>query len=276
MFSNCIFALSLIDHNEKEYTPIIDRSLERILSGIATQFFPSQLPLEFGAFYNGWANYTLKKYINSELFESSKYKEKFITAHKRLSYNLIKLQSDSIQLIETYPNSIWPADNIVCISSLPKEQFELKKKWLNLIQKKSTNELKLINHDHTNSSIARGSSQSLILYFLKELSEELSIESNEIFKENYQDRILGINFIKEFEMDGEQDVDSGPIILGYGSVATIMNIKTQSKYALKEHTTWNFLNLLGLPINLFGRKSYLFKKELMFDIFMLWAATSLK
>jgi len=73
-----------------------------------------------------------------------------------------------------------------------------------------------------------------------------------------------------------EDIDSGPIILGFGSVATIMNAKAMATLDIKgAKSTWSFLNFIGLPINLFGKKYYLLGKEPIYDIFLLWIAVDL-
>jgi len=55
-----------------------------------------------------------------------------------------------------------------------------------------------------------------------------------------------------------------------------MHTKLQGKLHLAgSGLTFGFLNLLGLPINLFGKKYYLLQQEPMFDIFMLWNAVGI-
>ena len=72
------------------------------------------------------------------------------------------------------------------------------------------------------------------------------------------------------------DVDSGPVVFGYGASATVMNIKTQaSRGNPKAKSTFAAMNLLGLPIHLFNKKYYLLKKEPMYDLFMLWGLVEL-
>jgi len=81
-----------------------------------------------------------------------------------------------------------------------------------------------------------------------------------------------------FRSDGEDigDIDSGPIIFGYGSAGTVMNIKTQAALGNKRSAfTWGFLNTLGIPVRYKHQKYYLFKKEMMFDLFMLWGCTEI-
>jgi len=71
-------------------------------------------------------------------------------------------------------------------------------------------------------------------------------------------------------------MDSGPVVFGYGSSATIMNIKTQASLSnRKSKITWAVMNTIAIPINIFKKKFYLLKKEPMLDLFMLWGSTEL-
>ncbi len=280
LFGNLIFALSLIKYSEKYEIPDINQIENAILittSKEAKSNYTKDLPLEYGAFYTGWINFTLKKYIESEIFKRSTKKKTFINLYRHFSNKIIEVQKGSIQLLESYSNSIWPADNIVCIASLDAENQELKKQWLDKIRIKSKSDKKLINHYGNNPSEIRGSSQALITYFLANINKKQAKEYFDRYKPLFTKKLIGISFIKEYQGDNNsEDIDSGPIILGFGSVATIMNAKAMATLDIKgAKSTWNFLNFIGIPINLFGKKYYLFGKEPIYDIFLLWITVDL-
>ncbi len=280
LFGNLIFALSLIKYSEKYEIPDINQIENAILkttSKGAKNNFTKDLPLEYGAFYTGWINFTLKKYVESEIFKKSTRKETFINLYHHFSNKIIKAQKDTIQLLESYSNSIWPADNIVCIASLSSDNQELKKLWFDKIQIKSKSDKKLINHYSENPSEIRGSSQALIAYFLANIDKNQAKEYFDRYKSLFTKKLIGISFVKEYQGDNNsEDIDSGPIILGFGSVATIMNAKAMATLDIKgAKSTWSFLNFISLPINLFGKKYYLLGKEPIYDIFLLWIAVDL-
>lgn len=280
MFSNLLFALSLIKYSESsdKIQPIlIEEAILRTTSESAKSNFTKDLSLRYGAFYNGWLNFTLKKYIKSNIFKKSVNKEVFQKLYRKITFRITEIQKDSIKLIETYSNSIWPADNLACIASLDIDAKEIKEKWLNRIINQSESEYNLINHNADIPNEIRGSSQALITYFFDEIDKELAISNFSKYNELFIDEYLGISLVKEFvKGEGIEDVDSGPIILGYGSVATIMNAKVIAKLNTnKAKITWSFLNVLGVPISLFGKKYYLLKQEPMYDIFLLWISVDL-
>ncbi len=280
LFGNLIFALSLIEYSKKCESvdiDLIEDAILRTTSQEAKTNFTKELPLEYGAFYNGWTNFTLKKYIESEVFKRSARKNTFINLYNEISNKIIEVQRDSIRILETYSNSVWPADNLICIASLNSKNKELKKLWLEKIWTKSKSDKKLINHCGEIPSEIRGSSQALITYFLANINENLAEENFRKYKPLFIKKFIGISFTKEYlENDSSEDIDSGPILFGFGSVAMIMNSKAMATLNIKgAKSTWNFLNFIGIPVNLFGKKYYLLGKEPIYDIFLLWIAVDL-
>ena len=282
-FSNAIFALALIEYsnkielNKKIYSSTIDRCIINLLSASTKSHFHENLSPNYGAFYNGWSNYCLLKYINSSAFEYSSYQDYFSACHDSINQVLLMAQKDSIRVLESYTGASWPADNIVCIASLGDTNKELKQDWTNLLIETSSIEGNLIHHYNPLPDELRGSSQALMLHFLSGVDSNLTNKMQKEFNTRMVNQFLGIQFVKEYEQDGQEaDIDSGPIILDYGSVATIVNVKNSAKSSpINARTTWSFLNGLGVPINIFGNKFYLFKLEPIFDIFMLWTCVSL-
>lgn len=282
VFANAIFALSLIEYSEKnpqlnpDHATLVDQCIMMLLSGETQQHFDNNLHLQYGAFYHGWTNYVLYEYQKSSLFISSSYRESINTAYRQFSDRIVESQEDSVRLLETYHSSYWPADNLMCIASLDSNYQSLKLAWTNHILDSSENEHDLVNHDGFQPTVSRGSSLALSIYALAQIDPTLAANQYEVFDEEFNLNILGIHFIKEHHDQGEMDIDSGPIIFGIGSVATIMNIKAiENVNNEKLKLTWGLLNLLGIPLHWSGHKSYLFEKELMFDIFMLWMSMSL-
>lgn len=109
------------------------------------------------------------------------------------------------------------------------------------------------------------------------MNNEKRKEYNNQFKKTFVSSFFGVQLVKENE-DGsnKMDVDSGPVLFGYGASATIMNIKTQASFgSSKAKITWAVMNMISLPFNFFDSKFYLLKQEPMFDLFMLWGCVEL-
>ncbi len=282
IFSHSLLALSLIELHQKDskrfkqhHQRSLKNSITKLIAEEAKQTFSEDLTLPYGAFYNGWTNLVLKKFLSSTLSYEFTNRQKYLDKHHQLSQRIKQaLKTDT--LLESYHESYWPADNLACITSLTEEEAEeFYDVWLNHLK---LGEASLIPHDLQQKEI-RGSSQALSLYFLSEIQQDSSLFAmNALFKTQFEKRVLGIHFIRENQdQSNKMDVDSGPVIWGIGSVATLMNVRAQSCMSVNSGPTftYGFLNLLGVPITGFKSKYYLFKQAPMFDLFMLWVGVSL-
>lgn len=275
-FANALFALSLIEANDNRYCPIIDRCIDNLISDKAKSTFEFKSWNQYGAFYNGWVGFTLKQYINSPIFENSSIPSKTFVEHSKLTFGIQRALKDSCSLLETYSGLIWPGDNFACMASLDSATIRPLGICLDSTLYKNIDTDGLYYHFINKNPISRGSSQALITFFMSKFNLDRAKVYNDTFKREFEAAFFTIDFIKEYkDSHSKEDIDSGPIIKGIGSVATIMNVKTQSALGYVSRPTWAALNLAGFPINVFGKKRYLFGHKLMFDIFMLWTSSSL-
>ena len=281
LFGNSLLALSIIEFCEKyeatdeRYAKIVDRCINRIQSKKALEAFDQNLIPSYGMFYNGWSNYVYTKYINSQLFDHSLMRDSVIAASQNIEKRLASIQSDSIFILDTHYDSNWPADNMIGILSL--DDDNLRKRWITKILQTTQHKSGLIHHSGFDAGVIRGSSSAMITFCLGKSHFKNIAAYNKKHMDTFIDTYLGIQLVKENEDgSGYMDVDSGPILFGYGASATIMNIKTQASLGNSNSTiTWAAMNLIAFPVNIFGRKYYLLKKEPMLDLFMLWACTEL-
>ncbi|GGH69089.1 hypothetical protein [Phaeocystidibacter marisrubri] len=281
MFSNALLSLSIIEYcdkrgiTDKAMAEQVDSCILRILSTSATSPFPTYITPKFGMFYNGWTNRVLTSYQRSSLFSKSDIPERVNTSQEEIEERITSALDEELQPLMSYAGAYWPADNYIGIMSI--SDTALQSKWMAILDSAASHPTGLVHHFGGDSSIVRGSSSALILYSLSYINQERALRQNNIFDSLFQRSFLGANLVKEHEDgSGIEDVDSGPLLFGYGASATIMNIKTQASLGMPgARATWGWLNLMGMPINLWSHKYYLFKKEPMLDIFMLWSCVSL-
>jgi len=93
MFSNALLALSIIELTERipkseptKASKTVETLVKNILSESAKEIFPHTLNPSYGAFYLGWSNFTLKKYIASPIFISAEEKETYQSVYKKHSF----------------------------------------------------------------------------------------------------------------------------------------------------------------------------------------------
>ncbi len=281
IFSNALLALSVIQHcknttrQKEKYAYVVDRCVARILSDTAKSDFNSQMIPRFGMFYNAWSSYVMDSYQKSNIFQYTSLSSKIKSESKSIQDRLLKVQSDSVKILDSYLGSSWPADNLIGLLAM--EDDSIRGAWLNKLFEEAGHESGLINHIGSKKNEIRGSSQALISYSLNKLNYPDALLYNKEYKHRMIENVLGVDLVKENE-DGSStaDVDSGPVLFGYGASATIMNIKTQASFGMSNAKwSWAIMNAISLPVNGIGEKYHLLKQEPMFDLFMLWASVEL-
>ena len=283
LFANALLSLSIVEWDQRPsrknefYASIVDRCINRIKSRTCTNGFTENLEIKYGAFYNGWLNYIRKEYMGSDLFQYSQYQDSIFQNYKKTSAQLAYLVKDSIFLIDSYRDAAWPGDNLVCIASLGEEYQELKREWLNSVFQLSETGANLIHHFDSRPAEARGSSLALMQYFISQIDTSMLSPFVASYDASFKEDLFGMQMVREHRVGGKEDYDSGPIINGYGAVATIVNIKGQAAIKNKKaFSSWRRLNAVTAPINMFSKKYYIFQQEVMFDLFMLWNAIEIQ
>lgn len=277
IFANAIFALSVIELYNKGWVHdkaniMVDKSIKKLLSSECRSRFNYELIPKYGAFYNGWTGFVLKKYSQSGLINTSNIKCDVEIELFNIRQQFTTAQQDSIRLIETYPGQVWPADNVVCISVLDTCDGTLALDWLKKLPYSDDN--RLMCHYFSSNCEPRGCSQALVFYFLGDMNAGCA-DNYSIFRTKFIKESVGLDLVREFIQSGEEDYDSGPVIFGVGSAATLMHLKTACIYGKCSPITWGMMNAIGFPIYFNNKKSFLLGQEMMYDLFMLWSAISL-
>lgn len=278
IFSNALLALSVVEYSDNTgrtsdyYAEIVDACISRIFSDEALSNFDPNLEVPYGIFFNGWASFVSKTYAKSTLFEHSKIPKFVQNQGDVVMDRILEAIKSSTCLLPSYGSSVWPADNIVAATTLTIDS--LRSNWISCIYAASDSPYQLINHSSDQKVIVRGSSSALMLYFLLLLDIEADESHDLAFQRAFVDNYGGLQLVAEFpDRTGNSDYDSGPLFLGYGTAATIMNIKLQSVLRPRDaKMTWAIMNMVALPINMRQRKFFLGKKEPMLDLFLLWSS----
>jgi hypothetical protein len=181
-----------------------------------------------GSFYVGWNTYILgldlKAGKNNHVIQFKQQCDSIASSLQHTTYP------------ESYPGAAWPADVTVCVASLALHDklYESKyqgviKKWINEVSG-NLDDRGMIPHSLYEN--ARGSSMALMLIFLKDIDRDLAESQFRLFKENFVDHKFGIAGIREYPKGdvGSGDVDSGPVIMGFGGAATLVGMQTLALY----------------------------------------------
>jgi hypothetical protein len=189
----------------------------------------------------------------------------------------------------SYMGAAWPADAMVCVASLALHDKLFEPRYSRLItqwiKKVQTNldENGLIPHAAdpiTGKPIesARGSSQGLMLIFLTDIDREFGTQQFKIYRSLFLDERFGLTGIREYPNTSTTtdtgDIDSGPVILDFGSAATLVGMHTLSVYGDYESsaTIRSEIETFGLPSTTDeNQKMYLLGKLPIADAFIAWA-----
>lgn len=271
----------------KEGINEISRVVHVIQRPSSKTIFSKDLPLKHGAFYRGWSNYFLGKklLLQKGSLQSSHDIEEFNKTCMEINSALKVSKSP---YLESYQNMKWPADGIIAISSLKLYNIiydtvkydSTLENCLSKIKSNLDNETGLIPHsiDAQNDKIiegARGSSQSLMLLFLKDLDNDFATVQFMKYKNQFVEYRLGLPGIREYPKgkDGFGDVDSGPVILGIGGAASIVGQRTMGVYEKWDLYTGlrNCIETFGCSMTSKSEKKYLLGELPMADAFIAWS-----
>ncbi|MBP6574786.1 MAG: hypothetical protein KA230_10070 [Flavobacteriales bacterium] len=247
--------------------------------------FPKEAAPEFGVFYAGWCNYLLARLVASG---AAPLDTSLVYAFDRQSDSLARAftRSDS-PFLESYTGAAWPADATVAMASLVmhgqlrgRDHSAAKARWVAQVRER-LDERGLIPHawqpweDGLGLS-ARGSSQALMNALLPLIDTTFAAEQFGRFRELYFTERFGVPAVREHPIgDGSPgDVDSGPLILGFGPAATIVGsgacrMNGDAHHAAEfESTVHGFGFSTGID-----RKRYVFGALPIADLFIAWVRT---
>lgn len=147
-----------------------------------------------------------------------------------------RLEKSPIVLIQTYPGEYYPVDNCAVIASIGlydkatgKDHSELLERCLSRMRNDYADKKTGLLYQCIEGSsgkpadLPRGSGTCLGLYFLSFMDAEFSKTLYLSMKRELRGGVLGFGGIKEYPISckGERgDIDSGPVVFGYGLSAT--------------------------------------------------------
>ena len=278
----CEFALDLPEGSPLKNKAVDEaiNSLDKLEQDYCKQSFYKNLPLQYGAFYFSWTNYLRgKTLLLSDTFST---RDKLISDFNFNCDTLSKMILDSDSpFFESYPNQYWPADIVPGIVSLSihDKLFTSKYKktidnWFDDVKQSKDIFPHSVSSKGETLQGRRGSSFGLILIILKEIPENYFDGLIKLYIRNYSSYFLGLPMIKEYTGNDKviEDVDSGPIVFGNGSVATIIGAGVYKRFGLldKSEQISQTIECLGFPCEDSGTKKYLLGKVPMADFFIAW------
>lgn len=251
--------------------------------------FVASLSPPYGVFYAGWSNYLLAGILR--LTQNVGFDPKERNNFEQRSEALAEAFKRNLSpFLESYPGNTWPVDSFPAMVSLRLHDYLLKprfqstfKAWLEQILTQRNPNTGLIPHHLSIESLnhvkpPRGTSQTLILFFLRDLDTDAAAEQYLRFRSQFVAQRFYLPGILEYPIGtrGYGDIDSGPLIAGVSLSASTVAIATSRVYGDTELETALTRNVeaLGLPIQLGSSRRYGFGLLPIGDAFYAWARTA--
>ncbi len=191
--------------------------------------------------------------------------------------------------LPTYTGMAWPADNAVGIAALAiRDQVlnpsysDVVDAWVTATKERLDPELGAIRFADGElfgmpNDGPRGESLALLSIILADIDAEFALSQYKIMREHFVDYVWGIPGVREYPhgVVGDSDVDSGPIVFGYSGPATAVGAGAAIVFGDDEIATAMLATaeVVGLPIEVFGKRRYIFGKLPVGDAFLAWART---
>lgn len=256
-------------------------SLHQLEGADARARFDSRLQPEGGAFIAGWTAYLQAKCMQVDPSAGMDMRERFRQRCDRIAG---VLQSDSVPYLQSYPGQAWPADVVVCVAALALHDriaepryAEHRSRWVEGVRKR-LDDRGMIPHAWLSAmdevhQTARGSSMSLMCVFLRDIDKDLAREQFALFTQHFLDSRFGMAVVLEHPKGVHKsgDIDSGPLILGAGTAATIV-----AAAACRANGDANQAQLLARTVDAWGfitgseEKEYLLGALPIADLFIAW------
>lgn len=248
--------------------------------------FSADLTPSFGIFYAGWTNWLRGGVVS--LRPGGPETERFEAESERIAR---AFDASQTPYLAAYPGQAWPVDSTVAMASLRLHDVLLRPRfaatadrWLGLVRQRLDPATGLLPHrvdpvDGAPAEVARGTSQSMITRFLREIDPAFGRAQYLRFRDLFVTRPLGLGpAVREFPrgMTGAGDVDSGPLVLGASLSATVVTIgaaRVQGDTGLAAALA-GYGDLAGFPVSTPWTRRYGFGLIPVGDAFIAWSKAS--
>lgn len=184
---------------------------------------------------------------------------------------------------DSYPGMAWPGDNAVgagvlasCGTLLDPRYARAAEDWLRAAFRRADPATGLIPHEAWSPG-ARGSSAALMIRFVREIDPAVAAAQYDAFERAFATRLAGVlPAVREYPRGarGAGDVDSGPIVLGVSAPASVVGIAA-ARMVGREAAAADLRaspEVLGLPLQWRGHRSYAFGALPVGEAFLAWAS----
>jgi hypothetical protein len=234
--------------------------------------------LPHGMFYEGWAAHLRAGTLH--LGGGAARDTAFLAACDRLD---VAFRGGGGPFLDSYPGMAWPGDNAAgaaalasCGTLLHPRYTQTARAWLQAALRQADSATGLLPHD-AGLPNPRGESVALMIRFVHEIDPAAAAAQYAAMNRTFATRFAGLlPAVREYPhgVHGSGDVDSGPVILGVSAPASVVGIAAARMTG--HHRAAADLRaspeVLGVPLQWRGRRSYAFGQLPVGDAFLAWAS----
>ena len=209
--------------------------------------FDKNLPPDHGMFYAAW---TCHLQAGIALLATADQPAELLTLRDQCDTIAQAIRESPTPFLASYPDSVWPCDTLPAIHALvvfdritKQDRYSaIVQQWLSAAKARLDPESGLIPHmavTHSGqpSTVARATSQVIILRLLADIDPPFASEQYETFRQRFLTTFLGVPCLREYPsgISGSGDIDSGPLIFGRSLSATVLMMGVAQLYGDQQH-----------------------------------------
>ena len=265
------------------------QAIEHVDSDRARETFVEEMLPPWGAFYRSWSLYL--KAVALRGLGPSMFTREWIVAFERACDELaLALEQGSSPFLCSYPGQAWPADTVVGIGALaihdqvlPPRYGSVLSRWIMRARELTEPGTPALAHAADRATGAprqgiRGSSLALMCRVLADVDPAWACEQYSVLRKDFVREVFGISGVREYPAgrSGSGDVDSGPIVLGFSGPAIVVGIGAARALGDLEtaRRLLGVVEVVGVPIDLAGRRTYAAGIMPIGDAFLAWARST--
>jgi hypothetical protein len=258
-------------------------AIAQVGSAAARATFIREMDPPYGAFYASWFLYLRANYLRA--LDTSEPDAAFLAGFERDCDRFAQaLARNRSPFLPSYPGRSWPVDTLAGVAALGIRDAELPPRhadtlasWVRRSRSRLDPETRLLTFATPDGEV-RGSALALASRLLVDVDRGFAREQYEGLRNHFVDDSWGWPGFREYPRgrEGEADVDSGPLVLGFSGPASVVGAgaaRVHGDEALAR-SIFGLGEIVGVPFEWRGRRRYWAGLVPVGDAFLAWSVTA--
>lgn len=286
----CDLALGSADEGlRREAVVAAGEALKAVESDEGTRQFPVEVVPEHGVFWSAWTNLLRGRIV---ALEGDRADPALVERWRSGLDSLASAYARSDNPYQpSYEGMAWSGDNVMAMLAMATHDRLTRtdryqsviRRWVAMVRTSldPSTGMPPFELDHPSGAVVkppRGSSQTLFAWALTEIDTAFAREQYLRLRETFFATRLGLPAVLEFPADSAvlADYDSGPVIWGVGSSATIVTLATARRFGdtAFARALESTIRFFGLPVRWRGQTAFALGRMPVADAWIAWSRSS--